>query len=432
MRIINELYIYSNLRPMYANTSINESLFDEELRFLKSYSTLELSRKINIFASILFILIGLVGNFFTIFIFSQKRFRTNSNNIFLLCLSINDSFFLIIHLFEDTFRTYTEMYIHEEKATDFKGKFLLDTIVNFVNITDKSNVTCSLINYLRYVLRFISAYILVIFTMVRLSVVEAPLKNHHSKKLAWTAVLVILLIALFINIWVLAAFEIQQESHFEFCEVKKNWKFEYFLSTNIYIVVILIIPMIIIIICNILIIYKTKKAEQKRKTNLTTQVTTYNQTIKSSRIITKFSPKKNTTQNNIETISLKRTCSRKQALAQTKVNFRFKPIYMNAAQKTNQNLNSLNNSSKITTILIFISFSYVLCNLPYLITWSCFFYEFVNNESIENEINKNYLFSVVQIAEVFYVLNYCLHFYVYCLTGTKFWNQLKFTSMKNF
>jgi hypothetical protein len=36
MRIINELYIYSNLRPMYANTSINESLFDEELRFLKS------------------------------------------------------------------------------------------------------------------------------------------------------------------------------------------------------------------------------------------------------------------------------------------------------------------------------------------------------------------------------------------------------------
>ena len=214
MRIINELYIYSNLRPMYANTSINESLFDEELRFLKSYSTLELSRKINIFASILFILIGLVGNFFTIFIFSQKRFRTNSNNIFLLCLSINDSFFLIIHLFEDTFRTYTEMYIHEEKATDFKGKFLLDTIVNFVNITDKSNVTCMLINYLRYVLRFISAYILVIFTMVRLSVVEAPLKNHHSKKLAWTAVLIILLIALFINIWVLIAFEIQQESHF--------------------------------------------------------------------------------------------------------------------------------------------------------------------------------------------------------------------------
>jgi hypothetical protein len=56
--------------------------------------------KISLFVSFVFIVFGLFGNFFIVIMFAQKRFRINSSNVYLLCLAMNDSLFLIIHLFE--------------------------------------------------------------------------------------------------------------------------------------------------------------------------------------------------------------------------------------------------------------------------------------------------------------------------------------------
>ena len=58
---------------------------------LNSHFFLALSGKINLFGILIAITVGLIGNFLTIFVFSQKRFRNNSSNIFLLCLAINDN-----------------------------------------------------------------------------------------------------------------------------------------------------------------------------------------------------------------------------------------------------------------------------------------------------------------------------------------------------
>lgn len=79
------------------DTAIDENLFFSKLEF---FDCLENSRRINLFATLAFMTVGMVGHAATVFVFAQKRFRKNSSNVYLLCLAVNDAFFLIVHFFE--------------------------------------------------------------------------------------------------------------------------------------------------------------------------------------------------------------------------------------------------------------------------------------------------------------------------------------------
>ena len=157
-----------------------------------------MSKKINIYATIFVTLIGLIGHSLIISVFGQKRFRTSSNSVFLLCLAINDSLFLIVHFFEDTLRTFIQVYINESNSNEIFNKF-----IQSLNLTDTYDFTCRLINYLRFILRFSSSYILVVFTIQRLHIIHSPFHNKFkSNKSAWLTCLTILIISFIINIWV--------------------------------------------------------------------------------------------------------------------------------------------------------------------------------------------------------------------------------------
>ena len=71
---------------------------------------LNFSKKLNVLGMLIVIAIGLLGNCLTIFVFAQKRFRTNSSNVYLLSLAVVDSLYLILHFMEDTIRTYDGIY----------------------------------------------------------------------------------------------------------------------------------------------------------------------------------------------------------------------------------------------------------------------------------------------------------------------------------
>ena len=145
------------------------------MKYSKTSRSLELldqCRKINIISTILITIIGLIGHFLTIMVYSKKKYRINSGNIYMLCLSFVDGSFLIINIFEDTIRTIKDAYLKNEK-------YLL-------NIVDHNDLACRLINYLRNVLRFMSAYIIVAFTLQRLFIVYKPLLNRFkAKQSAW-------------------------------------------------------------------------------------------------------------------------------------------------------------------------------------------------------------------------------------------------------
>ena len=86
------------MNSSYLNLSI--LIAESELEYLRSFQTLEFTRKMSIYTTVLLTFFGLIGNFIIIFVFGQSRFRTNSSNVYLLCLAVNDSCFFIVHFFE--------------------------------------------------------------------------------------------------------------------------------------------------------------------------------------------------------------------------------------------------------------------------------------------------------------------------------------------
>lgn len=65
---------------------------------------LEKSRKVNLFSSVTVIVVGIFGNFLMLFVFLQKRFRKNPADVYLLCLALVDTMFLLTHFFEGKYR----------------------------------------------------------------------------------------------------------------------------------------------------------------------------------------------------------------------------------------------------------------------------------------------------------------------------------------
>ena len=388
----------------------NFSTFKIQILSRNSELFLEFVRKINLNASIIVIFIGLIGNLLIKVVFLREKFRSNSSHIYLLCSAIVDNSFLITHFFEDSIRTYKDIYADNNTV-----------LINFLNIVDKHNFICRLISYLRNLLRFISAYIVVAFTIQRLFIVYKPLStSFKGKKTAWKTVLFVIIVASIVNIWVPFIFQINVIYYNnQYCDVNKKYKTEYFILNLFYICFVMIVPMAVIITCNILIIVKMKRSDSTRK--------------QMQKIYT--SKRKNT--ESFHKQSKRTSCNlviqKNRSTIATSTNLKkiMKPHYWTQEQLLQKkNKNKQNASMKITVMLLVISFSFVALNIPYLFGWLIFFFKDAFN--ILDVTARSYLFAALQIAEIFYLINYGLKFFIYCITGTAFRNKLKSLSNKTF
>jgi hypothetical protein len=286
-----------------------------------SFSFLDLSNKINLFATILIVFIGLIGNTLSLIIYGQSKYRLNSSNVFILVLSIVDSLFLIVHFFEDTISSLDHY--------DFPTYFL--------NIINTNREICILTNYLRYTLRSISSCIILAFTVQRYLVVYSPLTSKFkSKKYAWYTSLIIICGSLMINSWSLFLFDLSiNRIETKKCDIIDEWKNWYYYITLSYFTLNILVPMIIIVILNNLIIKKSKKDDLKRKQYISGNVTHSTKTSNG--------------------INLIRSKFRRNAL---------KDLNKIKIQKDSNNF-----TSKMNKTLALASFSFVILNLPYVIMW---------------------------------------------------------------
>ena len=317
---------------------------------------IELTRKINLFATLIIIAIGLIGNCLIIFVFSQNRFRINSSNVYLLCLAIIDNLFLIVHLFEDSIREYQEIYPNSQS--------IFNQFIFTLNVFDKTQFSCLLINYLRHFLRFVSAYIIVAFTVQRLS------NKFKTKKSAWNILSLLIALSFVFNIWVLFVFRIQNnKQNKKYCDISKDLEDEYFVITIVYTSFIMLIPILTVFICNILIIFKTNKADSlKNRTSIATSLNTRT-------VITGFLP-------------TARVCTKSE------VSFKLRPYYVTSRLGVNKIHRRIQNSNNLTQLLVLVSFSFAFLNIPYLVSWLLFFYEVSFNKI---DTFKKYYFHVFQI-----------------------------------
>ncbi len=210
-----------------------------------------------------------------------------------------------------------------------------------------------------------------------------------------------------------------------FCEISRDFKVEYFNLNGIHVSIIIVLPLLIILVSNMLIICKTVQDDEKRQ--------------EMQKICLKETKEKKNENNTLkQMISLKtpRTSfldlsSRLTGLSEI--------IELNTDLPKSSNINrkigrrkqpktikntSKGYSKKITISLMSISFSYVILNIPYLI--SCFFYFYEIAFQKMDASSKNYLFSAFKLSEIFYIFNFSIKFYIYVFaTGSAFRNQFK-------
>ena len=281
-----------------------------------SSNFLESISKINLFSTILIICIGLIGNTLTLIIYGQSKYRVNSSNVFILILSIIDSLFLIIHFFEDIINSF--------KKYDFP--------IQYLNIAEINRESCMLINYFRYVLRSISSYIILAFTIQRFKVVYSPLSSKFkSKQYAWFTCLIIIIISFLINLWSLFVFDLSKESDVvKKCDIVEDWVDFYFYISICYFTLNILIPMISVVILNCLIIYKTKNDNLNRIQQYT------------------YGKMRTNTLNSTRRNALKNLVDLKASIKQIK----------------DKKL-----TKKMSKTLALASISFVVLNLPYAITW---------------------------------------------------------------
>lgn len=367
-----------------SNKNISSSVLTE--RFLSNY-VIDISKKVNIFMTLIVIIIGLATNSITLVLFLQKRNRTNSSNVYLLTLALVDSLFLVAHFFEDSIRTIEEIYLEDEIKNGKMGQ-----LIQILNIANETDAICRLINYFRYVLRFISAYIVVAFTLQRLFIVFKPLSfRFKSKNSAWFTVSLITITSLILNSWVPFFFQIQYDDHRKYCDPLANTRIEYFKIIFAYIILIILVPILIIFVSNSFIIYKTFKQEKMRK--------------------------------NLQNFELLSDCSPAGKIELSTTNLRIRNTASSKLTKTNT-------SNKIAKTLLIVSFSFAILNLPYFVCWLLYYLHSFNLTN--NQENGDYLFASVKITEVFFVLNYGIKFFIYCASGTLFRERLYSSVMTKF
>ena len=325
----------------------------------------EFVHKIILFSNLFVILSGLIGNLSTFLVFIQSRFRRNSTNIFLLVLAINDFFYLIFYFIDDSIITI--QYTYEIK-------------MNFISDTLNDLKLYHLIKYVRYVLRNISSYTVVIFTIQRLMLVYRPFSYRlKSKKSAWKLIFVIIFLSITSNIWILYKFNLENN-------------FGLILA---YIIYIILIPVLIILCSNIILII-----------NL----------FKNNTIILNIS--KSTTTESMNRLNNNQTTT----TTTTPIN---RPYYLSFNQFINKIALKANNPKHLTKMLLFISITYGLLNLQYLIVWSAVYQ--INSKLKNNDDQMNIHTIYLRISELIYLINFSMNFYIYCLSGSVFRKQLQYS-----
>jgi hypothetical protein len=371
----------------------NESFTIEYCKdYFLSQDFLDYSRKFNILATVFIVLFGLTGNILSIIVFIQKKYTLKAPGIFLLFLAISDSLFLITHFFEDTMRTYFDVYFSndiDEQTFNITQICTIEIqpldcdnktykIFKMINIIDQSDLACKLTSFARYTFRLTSASILTAFTIQRAIVIYFPLINRiiDTTNSSWKTLVGILAFSFITCSFIPFLFKLNTASNGQsYCDTNKNYPTLYFWVTIIYVFLSMIIPIITIFICNTITIIHLLKARNIRYT-LTNQLDDH-----TSR------------------------------------------IYCNVIQQMK--------SQNVTKLLIMISSSYAILNLPYFIIWSIFYLEMANNrnKNAENELfngvsRKNYLYGFMQLAELLNVLNFGLIIFMYCITGQRFRTHL--------
>ncbi|CAF2433017.1 unnamed protein product [Rotaria sp. Silwood2] len=263
-----------------------------------------------LYASIILVIVGMIGSLLSIKVFSSTKIRRNSSNEYLITMSFVVALLLFNFFCDEILRWI---------VNDFKVDLPL-------NLVDLSKPLCKCSTYFRHSLRFAANWIVVAFTLERLIVVYFPLQTSVlcNPRSARRICLFILIIASLLTIYSFIMSDISNDgkNHIYECDIMQKFQTIYLYLTIIYGNLTLTFPILIVCVVNILIVRQLLHAARLRK--------------------------------------------KQQQLSQTKKVDSANNEYVNMIVK-----NQLEND-KVTWMLVVISVTFGILNFPHFIFWLVF------------------------------------------------------------
>ena len=182
--------------------------------------------------------------------------------------------------------------------------------------------------------------------------ISSPFSTRFkSTKSAWLTVTLIVLVSMILNLWVLFLLEINTSDKFVVyeCDVKQEFDQIYLWITLAYIAIKMLLPIIIIFVCNFLIIFYI--ASNSSQSELLPSSITYDQ--------------RNRLRENRSSVRPRLTKTKQKNESSTaRSPVRVKPYYLSINQVINRETNNAKSSRMLTRMIVLISLTYALLNLP--------------------------------------------------------------------
>ena len=289
------------------------------------------------------IVVGLIGNALSMKVFHSRRMRKVSASFYLTALAVSDSLVLVTYVLLDWLARGLPMWPGSRSY-------------NLLIVPGMCQVTL----LLSYVFRFMSAWLIVIFTVERFIGVCKPLHRRAlcTHQFAKRAIIGIMITAFVLSSYKPALSGIIQKGNSTFCAHKPDYVMVSFVLDAIYACIITVLPFSIIAVLNCLILKKLNDTKQRHKRS-------------------------------------------KMAVDESCIKLEF------------------------TAILLTISSTFVVLNMPYFILWCMNFHQQLNNSlTLANPTQAERMRGWMYIAKTIFFGNYCVNFFMYSLTGAYFRRQL--------
>lgn len=384
---------------------------------------------------------GLIGNGVVVFVFIQKRFRSHSSSIYLLCLCLSNGLYLLLYLYDKTFDTL--MHLRKQKKTDLclnQSSFLNFSLNKTSELYPNQHyirfdITCTSVNFLSFALRSFSGYIIMIFTIQRTIAIYSPFfeAKFESKQFASRMVILFLLLSILSSLWVPFLFKLREiDNSYKVCLIVNDHVITYFFIVIILNVFSILVPIIIIFICNSLIICFILKISKKRKLLLNSKIIARKTSGASSDRCLRETRFEHVRLAQMSRLSSSREQTNLLSLSKIDSMTESKPS-INTSATTNTRKksfqlkipkNSAKESNKITKMLLLMSLSYAVLNLPYFLAWFInYYYSFIELNDFSSFAEKMY--HIKKLCEILHILNFSINFCAYCASGKRFRKQLK-------
>ncbi|KAL8586556.1 hypothetical protein ACOMHN_053909 [Nucella lapillus] len=336
--------------------------------------------------------VGVLGNTLSLRVFLSPNMRKLSASTYLAALSTSDILALLFYVLMEWLRVFLLPNMRKLSASTYLAALstwdilalLFHVLMErlrwgvpqfrndhqqpaFLNTTG----VCHVLVYFSYVTRFLSAWLIVVFTMERYIGVCHPLKRkdmcgcrHSAPKILGGLLTVAMLLMLFKPILTSSRQFQTANSQMERCLPDPDHRLLSFVLDTVYGLSITLLPFLLISILNALIIRKLLTRNRRHKK---CQVVTEESIIR----------------------------------------------------------------MEFTVILLVVSFVFIVLNLPYCILWCQRF--FLANQDIHQLLRDNdytgdrfdHYEGALMITRVIFYVNYCVNFFLYSVTGAYFRKELK-------